>query len=557
MNETMPPSADLSLNCALCGCSFSASQMGLRGKLNFCQVCATERSAECLVHLGGTPKKSPWPVAALAVIGLGCIVIGVWGAVKVLAPGTAKVAASENVIATPSTTSIRPEAPAAPSATSAPPATPTAAAVANTASTPEATPASTNADGKETKDKTAAPQRTNRSVEDVGNIHLLFVTRPETDSRMGLASSLFITREAPNETSAKLTTEVGKQMATSFEEGLRYVQKQPRAWEREFSIRLSFEDKFTSKDGGSAGTGFTIAMLAAIENIPLDPTVAVTGDLTVDGTVQPVGAVVEKLRGAIDSKCKITLIPERNSRDVIDLALLDGSSPLWQTQVFSVRTIDEALGLARKDRADNLQSAIARFDALRARLPAVVTANYLQSPIVQSELKEVLRAAPNHLSASILLQAAIYQLPRELSLNRSVDEIMVASYLFVSDILAPQEATAQSSSMPNRGVTTFPEREFNTCLGTLQRMTPILDHRSQELRMSCIAYASALRSAFTYQPPDLKAVRTRQQITEVARRESLFIQEAKNDVDERRSNLLLALRKLDTDGSLMAELRKK
>jgi hypothetical protein len=90
---------------------------------------------------------------------------------------------------------------------------------------------------------------------------------------------------------------------------------------------------------------------------------------------------------------------------------------LWETQVFSISTINDALGLARQDRAENLQSAIARFDALRARLPAVVTANYLQSPIVQSELKEVLRAAPNHLSASILLQAAVNQLPHELSLS--------------------------------------------------------------------------------------------------------------------------------------------
>ena len=118
-----------------------------------------------------------------------------------------------------------------------------------------------------------------------------------------------------------------------------------------------------------------------------------------------------------------------------DLALLDGTPCLWETQIFSISTIDEAFSLARKDRPENIKSAMARFDALRARLPAIVTPNYLQSPIVQAELKEIVRVAPNHLSAAALLRAAENQLPHELSLNRSVDEILSASYLFVSDIV--------------------------------------------------------------------------------------------------------------------------
>jgi hypothetical protein len=397
--------------------------------------------------------------------------------------------------------------------------------------------------------------RARRTVEDAGNIHLLFVIRPGTDTRMGLASLLFITREAPNDNSAKLTTEVGSQMQTSFDEGLRYVRKQPRNWEREFSIRLSFEDKFTSKDGGSAGTGFTIAMLSAIKGIPLDSTVAVTGDLTVDGTVQPVGAVVDKIRGALEEKCKVILIPERNSRDVTDLAVLDGTPRLWETQIFSISTIDEAFNLARKDRPEKMKNAMARFDALRARLPAVVTPDYLQSPIVQTELKEIVRVAPNHLSAANLLRAAENQLPHELSLNRSLEEIFSASYLFVSDVVGGESTKQHASNGP--GLTVFPEREFNVCINTLQRLSPILDHRSQDLRLACMAYASAIHTAATYQPPDMRGNRTFQQWNELAKREKGWVQQAKEEVDDRRSRLLLALHKLDTDGSLISELKKK
>ncbi|WP_157447568.1 S16 family serine protease [Chthoniobacter flavus] len=396
-----------------------------------------------------------------------------------------------------------------------------------------------------------------RSVEDAGHLHLLFVMRPGTDGRMGLTSQIYATREAPDNVSAKLTTEVGSEMQTSFDEGLRYVRKRSRDWEQNFSVRLSFEDKFTSKDGGSAGTGFTIVMLAATQEIALDSSVAVTGDLTVDGTVQPVGAVVDKLRGAIVGKCKIALVPERNARDVVDFALLDGTSPLWEMQIFTIGTIDQALSLARTDRPGDVQQAIARFNALRARLPATVTPNYLQSPIVQTELKEVLRLAPNHLSAATLLKAAENQLPTELSLNRSVEEIVAASYLFVSDVVGPGESKARPVATNDRGLAIFPDREFNQCIKSLQRVTPILDPRSQDLKRCCIAYAGALRSMATYQPPNTNGVRNWQQINYLAQRESGFVSQMREDLQESRSRLLLAIRKLDTDGSLMSELLKK
>ena len=111
------------------------------------------------------------------------------------------------------------------------------------------------------------------------------------------------------------------------------------------------------------------------------------------------GAVVDKLRGALAAKCGITLVPERNQRDIEDFTLLEGTPALWETQVLSIATVDEALATARLDRAEKLKSAIERFSQLRARLPAVVTPNYLQSPVVQAELAKVLQAAPNHLSA--------------------------------------------------------------------------------------------------------------------------------------------------------------
>src|SRR5258708_4652997 len=82
--EITPPDTDLALNCGLCWRSYPVSQMGLRGKLNFCQSCATERSAECLARLQGLEKKSRWPAVVLSVVALGCIGGAVWAAVKLM-----------------------------------------------------------------------------------------------------------------------------------------------------------------------------------------------------------------------------------------------------------------------------------------------------------------------------------------------------------------------------------------------------------------------------------------------------------------------------------------
>lgn len=530
MPETSPATLEQTVVCHLCGGVCPASLMAMRGRMNFCQICANERSADCLARLRGDRKGSRFATLALATVAFGIAAGGAFWALQTLQ--RAGTASSPTSVATP-----LPEQPAP------------------KPSPERATPGTTADDEATPWLQRIFPDKRQRSVTDAGHIHLLFVTGVGTETCRGLSSRLFITREAADKESAHLVTEVGEHMATSFDEGLRYVRKLPRGWEREFSVRLSFEDKFTSKDGGSAGTGFTIAMLAAIKEIALDPDLAVTGDLTVDGTVQPVGAVVEKLRGAIAGGCKITLIPERNSRDVTDLALLDGTSPLWEMQVFSIGTIDQALGLARRDRANDAAAAIARFHALRARLPATVTPNYLLSPVVQTELKEVLRLAPNHLSAATLLQAAEARLPRELSLNRSVGEILSKANFFVSEVINPKEKSAKSSDSP--GLTVFPEREFGECVRKLQQLTPMLDARSHELKAACMGYAGALRSVWTYQAGDMNGMRTYQQRAQLVQREQNFRQQTNDDLNDARSRLLLALRKLDTDGSLVSEMTKK
>jgi len=521
-----PKSTDYS-QCPLCQTTFHLSLLVRRGELNLCHPCA-DRMDRAIA-----PKGSPWLKAAAIVVVLGSVA----GAGFL---GWHSYSSQQRP--------IPPPAPAAPAATPAPAAEAPAAPEVS-ASLGHTLEATTN-DWIQRVFGNVSPKQ----VVDVGAIHLLFVSKPGTGGYRGLTSRLYVTREAPSD-GAQLVTAVGKEMKISFDEGLRYVRKLPRDWEKDFALRLSFEDKFTPKDGGSAGAGFTLAMLAGIQRFQLDPDLAITGDLTIDGAVQPVGAVVEKLRGAIEGKCKITLVPERNSRDVVDMALLDGTEPLWETQIFSIKTIDDGAGLVRTDRAEAARAAIDRFNQLRARLPAVVTPNYLQSPIVQTELHEVLKLAPNHLSAATLLQAAEHRLPKQLSLNRSVEEILTTSYLFIQGAIATAgkgDGTAKSA-----GISLFPEREFSQCVKKLSTLTPMLDPRSIELKTACVQYTGALRAGALYTPATTEGIKTPEQLFSVASRERGFQKDIVQEYETGRSRLVLAIHKLQADGDLYTELLKK
>lgn len=69
-------------------------------------------------------------------------------------------------------------------------------------------------------------------------------------------------------------------------------------------------------DGPSAGCAIVTAILSAIENKPVRQDTAVTGEISVQGFVKPVGGVFEKAYGAKQAKVTHMLIPEENKEDI-------------------------------------------------------------------------------------------------------------------------------------------------------------------------------------------------------------------------------------------------
>ncbi|SER43760.1 ATP-dependent protease LonB [Natrinema salaciae] len=70
-------------------------------------------------------------------------------------------------------------------------------------------------------------------------------------------------------------------------------------------------------DGDSASITVATAVISALENIPVDQSVAMTGSLSVRGDVLPIGGVTHKIEAAAKAGCTKVIIPEANEQDVM------------------------------------------------------------------------------------------------------------------------------------------------------------------------------------------------------------------------------------------------
>ncbi|MGQ3411829.1 ATP-dependent protease LonB [Natrinema sp. LN54] len=70
-------------------------------------------------------------------------------------------------------------------------------------------------------------------------------------------------------------------------------------------------------DGDSASITVATAVISALENIPVDQSVAMTGSLSVRGDVLPVGGVTHKIEAAAKAGCSKIIIPKANEQDVM------------------------------------------------------------------------------------------------------------------------------------------------------------------------------------------------------------------------------------------------
>ncbi len=99
------------------------------------------------------------------------------------------------------------------------------------------------------------------------------------------------------------------------------------------------------KDGPSAGITMATALVSSLSERPVRHDLAMTGEITLNGRVLPIGGVKEKILGGVRAGIKTFLLPKANEADLEDLP----QEVLSSIRVVPVQELGEVLALALRD----------------------------------------------------------------------------------------------------------------------------------------------------------------------------------------------------------------
>jgi ATP-dependent Lon protease len=145
-----------------------------------------------------------------------------------------------------------------------------------------------------------------------------------------------------------LTGQLGDVMKESARIALSYIESHAtqlgiaeHAFEgREFHVHVPAGA--IPKDGPSAGITMVTALASLLTDRPVKSTVGMTGEVTLQGRVLPIGGLKQKVMAAQAAGLTEVVLPERNEPDLDDLP----ADVRKQMRFYPVRSIDEVLALA-------------------------------------------------------------------------------------------------------------------------------------------------------------------------------------------------------------------
>ena len=144
------------------------------------------------------------------------------------------------------------------------------------------------------------------------------------------------------------TGKLGEVMQESIQAALSVVRRRANSLgiENDFyqksDIHIHLPEGAIPKDGPSAGSAITTALVSVLTGIPVCCDVAMTGEITLRGEVLPIGGLKEKLLAAVRGGIARALIPEENIKDLAEIP--DNIKNM--IEVIPVRWIDQVLELA-------------------------------------------------------------------------------------------------------------------------------------------------------------------------------------------------------------------
>ncbi|TET06077.1 endopeptidase La [Candidatus Dependentiae bacterium] len=179
----------------------------------------------------------------------------------------------------------------------------------------------------------------------------------EIKNRIGLAVGLAWTEfggdileieatAVPGKGTLTLTGQLGDVMQESAQAALSYIRSQAQ----ELGLKNSFNsindihvhipEGATPKDGPSAGITICTSMISALTKIPTQPQLTMTGEITLQGRILPVGGLKEKLLAAKQHNIQTIILPKENYDDIQEILK---ETDLGLLQFIFVNTMDEVL----------------------------------------------------------------------------------------------------------------------------------------------------------------------------------------------------------------------
>jgi ATP-dependent Lon protease len=137
---------------------------------------------------------------------------------------------------------------------------------------------------------------------------------------------LFIeTQTMPGTGKLLLTGQLGDVMKESAQAALAFLRSRsselglPEDYFSKHDLHVHVPAGATPKDGPSAGIALATSITSILTGLKVDPSLAMTGEITLTGQVLPIGGLKEKVLGAKRAGISKVLLPKRNEMDLDDI----------------------------------------------------------------------------------------------------------------------------------------------------------------------------------------------------------------------------------------------
>ena len=129
----------------------------------------------------------------------------------------------------------------------------------------------------------------------------------------------------PGKGDLQLTGKLGEVMRESGQAALTWIRSRAERlglekwFYKEIDVHVHVPEGAIPKDGPSAGITIATALVSALTGVPTRADVAMTGEITLRGTVLGIGGLVEKALAARRTGHKTIVLPRANEKDLADL----------------------------------------------------------------------------------------------------------------------------------------------------------------------------------------------------------------------------------------------